>query len=284
MERIGSRDGGEQTTLHAGQTARCTAEKLVVQAGLADAPRFVRRIGFDPAHAERIAESFDGAELGPAFEQMPLRRFANVDGAAEYRNPPENGGRAYIRTRATDFCDRDFIFEATIKVRLDSPAPDDLSRQVFVGIGDGVPNADFYDAVSTGLTLGYVVDSGLLQVVIRRPDTKVGFDQNTVVMQMATGMEPGRHRFRFWKRGNWMGFEVDADFKGKFQKDFSSRPINLNTLAPLLNATDSRLFVGTGNCAAGAIRIEDLSVTFSAPAHEEQTTIPDAPPEPSTDK
>ena len=210
---------------------------------------------------------------------MPAGRFVNVSGAAEYRYPPNNEGRGYIRTCKTDFCDRDFVFDATINVSLKQPDPENVSRQIILGIGDGIPNAGFYDTVTCGLTFGYIIDSGLLQVVFRRPETGAGHEENDVISQLATGIEPGRHRIRMWKRGNWVGFDMDADFNGKFSADYSTRTINLKLSAPLLDETNSRLFIGTGNCKPGMIRFEDVTITFSENTKNLQAEKPDIPTE-----
>ncbi len=225
-----------------------------------------------PAETVRIVETFDGAELGAAFDQMPPDRYAIRHGAAEYPRqepltPQGRQSRGYIRTVATDFLYRDFVFEATFQVRLDA-FEQTIHHQILFGIGDGVPNANFYDVVTCGLVLSFVVDNG--QALVRRYDPDS--DSKRVIFRNAGGtvteavplggLSPGRHRFRLTKTGRCVKFAVDANFKGEFQQDFISRPIDLPTAAPLLDATNSRLLVGTGNCNTMTVRFEELSVTY----------------------
>ncbi len=226
---VGDKGEPDQTaTLRAGQTARCgRREGIVRPAAPTNAARFVRRIGPDLSNAVRIVEKFDGDKLGPAFEQMPPGRYRIGHGAAEYphQDPPVHewdSSRGYIRTVATDFCDRDFVFEATFQVEL-RPAEKYTERHyIFFGIGDGVPNPNYFEEISTGLALGFVVDNGRANVEYCHPDagsTRSVTDPdagNKIVAYVAPfrGLGPGRHRFRMWKTGKWVKFAVGRTSKG----------------------------------------------------------------------
>ena len=116
---------GQTAILAAGQTARCGGGPIVVAPASENSTRFVRALPFGQANVTRIVEKFDGPGLGPAFEQMPPGSYAILRGAAVFQQPPARDGRnyrGYIRTVAADFCDRDFIFEATVQVDLRRPS------------------------------------------------------------------------------------------------------------------------------------------------------------------
>ncbi|MCG2684949.1 MAG: FecR family protein, partial [Planctomycetales bacterium] len=237
---------------------------------------FVRSLQPDTT---RIVEKFDGAKLGAAFEQNPPGRYVNELGAAVYQQPPATDGRqsrGYIRTVATDFCDRDFVFEATFQFHLDAPDRQLLRHRIFFGIGDGVPNSNFYDEVTCGLVLALVLDEGRAFVELCHPDSVAGRDDVKIVAEMAplTSLRSGKHRFRLWKKGKWVTFAVDADFKGQFLGAFAGRPIDLSVAAPLLDAANSRLLVGTGNCDVMTVRFEELSATYTETKNEQREISP----------
>ncbi len=272
IRQVGTISNSGQTILHAQQAARCTKNTgIVVKSDPAGANRFIRQLGLDLSKAERIVERFDGVDLGPGFEQIPPGRYRIEHGLAAYRHeePPEREwvqSRGYIRTVEADFCRRDFIFEATFQVEL-HPSDDSTSirHQVFFGIGDGVPNAKYFDEIRCGLVLAFVVDNGRAQVEICLPgsDSSLSFPDdktNKYISAVAPygSLKPGRHSFRMWKNGRLVKFAVDADFQGEFHADFVSRPIDLATVAPLLNSTNSRLLVGTGNCDSMTVRFRGI--------------------------
>jgi hypothetical protein len=70
------------------------------------------------------------------------------------------------------------------------------------------------------------------------------------------------------KTGKWVTFAIDANFEGQFHADFASIPLDLTATAPLLNATNSRLLVGTGNCDTMTVRFENLSLTYAKSGRE----------------
>ena len=67
------------------------------------------------------------------------------------------------------------------------------------------------------------------------------------------------------KRDKWLQFLVDADPKGNFHTDFQTRWIDLPAVMPELNATNSRLVLGTGNCDTMSVRFEDFSIVYTKP-------------------
>ncbi len=289
---VGAKGEPDQTaTLQAGEAARCgRSDGIVRSASPTNAARFVRSLQPAPVPTARIVEKFDGERLGAAFEQMPPGRYRIGHGAAEHQHqePPARDwqqSRGYIRTIAADFCRRDFLFEATFQVELRPSETLTERHQVFFGMGDGVPNAGYCDEVSCGLVLAFVADNGRVYVKSCHPDalfSRASADpdaDNKIVAHLAPfrGLGPGRHRFRMWKTGKWVRFAVDADFQGEFRADFASRPIELPATAPLLNATNSRLLVGTGNCDTMTVRFEELSVGYTETANGQ--AAPPRPPE-----
>jgi hypothetical protein len=274
FRRLG--DGKDQQpplVLQAGQTAQCgLKEEVSVSNASGGSERFVRTIPAHPTDQTRIVEWFDGNKLGTAFEQMPPNRYVFDRGAAIYRQPLDTAGkqsRGYIRTLATDFCDRDFTFEATFDVRPSATYKPDGTHFVFVGIGDGVPNRGFYDEVATGLALVFLVDDGQLFVQLQSPDATIANPKNTRVAPLAAAgiLQPGKHRVRVTKFGDKIRFTFDADYDGRFSADFHGRDIDLRTVAPLLNATNSRLFVGTGYCDTMSVRFEEITIVYSDARH-----------------
>ncbi len=230
-----------------------------------------------PAVTVRIVEKFDGAELGAEFAQTPPGRYVNTGGAAVYQQPPtsnERQSRGYIHTVATDFNDRDFVFEATFEVRL-SAIDELLSHYIFFGIGDGVPNANHWDEVSIGLVLAFTVDDGRTFVRLCHPDSKADHSLNKTVGEVTLrgALKPGKYRFRMSKTGKWVRFTVNTECKGPFHADFHGPLIDLPETAPLLNSTNSRLLVGTGNCDTMTVRFEELSVAYTDTAREVQEVI-----------
>ncbi len=134
--------------------------------------RFVRSLKPEPI---RIVEKFDGPKLGAALEQSPPGRTRLATGRPSTGSLP--GGRqsrGYIRTVATDFCDCNFICEVTIDVRMDAANLKTLEHQIFFGIGSGEPNPSFYDEMTCGLELEFIVDTGLIHVQAKRPDWTAG--------------------------------------------------------------------------------------------------------------
>ncbi len=271
---------GQDVVLRENESARVerakgTEQMSIIRYAAGKAPSgFVRAMPRPkPAEIVRIVEKFTDAKLGAAFDQMPPGRYAIVPGAAVYQQPPTGDfkeSRGYIRTAATDFCDRDFVFEATFQMHLDGPAHvpgTPAPHHIFFGLGDGVPNADYWDVVACGLVLDFVADEGRAFMRFCHPDSAVEGrgDLGRTVAEVVPlgGLGSGRHRFRMSKTGKSVRFAVDADFQGEFQPDFVSRPIHLLAAGPpLLNATNSRLLVGTGNCDTMTVRFEELSITY----------------------
>ncbi len=184
--------------------------------------------------------------------------FLQPPGAIHYE---PNG---YIRTVATDFCDCDFVFEATINVQYAFLDRSRLRHHVYVGIGSGEPNAKNSNEVTCGLVMQFLVDTGRIHVQRRRPEwTRGSGPASEAEVEVAdfepySTLSPGRHRVRMVKTGDWVCFSVAANFTGGFTGDYETPPISLSTAMPLLNATNSRLVVGTGNCDTMSVQFEDL--------------------------
>jgi hypothetical protein len=281
IQRLGDgNDPQRALVLGKGQTAKCGPKgEVSVSNAPSDATRFVRTIPADPTHQTCIVERFDGDKLGSAFEQMPPNRYVFEKGAAIYRQPLTTGGkqsRGYIRTVATDFCNRDFTFEVTIDIRPGAALKPDGTHSIFVGIGDGVPNGAFYDEVVTGLSLVFSADDGRLVVQSQVPSSTVAIPTNTTVAALSAAgvLQPGKHRVRVSKSGDNIRFTLDADYDGRFRADFHGRDVKLRAVAPLLNETNSRLFVGTGNCDAVAVRFEDITITCQDNVHQKEESKP----------
>ncbi len=188
-----------------------------------------------------------------------------------YQEPAQDPGRnrrAYIRSTASDFCDRNFVFEATFQVDLPNPEKAGGYHWIYFGLGDGVPNPSYANEVRCGLVLAYCADDGRVEVQLCRPDSVYGsWAGTTTVAAVAPqgSLAPGRHRFRLSKTGGSLRFAVDAACRGPFHADFTSWPIDLRSTAPLLNAANSRLLVGTGNCKTMTVRFEELSAMYTMP-------------------
>ncbi len=258
------------TVVNAGQAVRCVANRPLAVSSAGDlASNFVRTLRRKPNEIPPVLETFQGPALGSAFEQFPSGRFAISNGAAVFQQPPLAPGaqyRGYIRTVATDFCYRDFVFEATFHVHLDNPDPAlrPHGHYVFFGIGDGVPNPDFFDEVSRGLVLAYCVDNGYAFVRRCHPGATLDNTTTPVAEVIAPGtLKPsGSYRFRMTKTGKKVRFAIDSAIEGPFREQFTSHPMNLREFAPLLNIGNSRLLVGTGNCDTMTVRFEELSIRF----------------------
>lgn len=253
--------------LHAGQIARCDrqAVRLVGNEASASGDRFVRHIV--RSDLKQIVERFEGLTIGREFEQMPAGRYVAVPGGFAYREPGLDKGkrtRGYIRTVATDFCNRDFVFEATVDVQLGERDEATYPHWIFFGIGDGAPNADFYDEPGCALALGLVMDQGRACLRLCQPDVKIAANHelDREVAPPKT-FKPGKYRVRISKTGNWIRYAITADTAGGQEPAFLLWA-NLKTAAPLLNTGNSRLFVGTGYCDTMTVRFEKLSVTYTA--------------------
>ena len=255
--------------------------RIVADGNLGDRPHFVRRIEPHSTETTQIVEKFKGDHLGPAFEETSPGDYVYKEGAASYIQSQLIKGhehRGYIRTVAADFWNRDFVFEATLDLRL-SPVDNSLGyHQIFFGMGDGRPNAKFYDLVSCGVILDLIADKGKAFARFCHPDSYLSgtpTDLGRIIDEVVPpgGLKPGRHRFRMTKVGRSATFSVDADFNGEFRPDFTSRAIDLTAAGPpLLNATNCRLLIGVGNCDTMKVTIEELSITYSETSKKPSAT------------
>jgi hypothetical protein len=277
------RNQKSEIVLSAGQSARVEKDntsgslKLTAdeQAAASAQDKFVRRLERAPRNVVRVVEKFDGGKLGEHFEIMPPGRYAILFGVAEYMQSltePGRENRAYIRTKASDFIDRDFVFEATVRVEYDGPilpANANTGHRIFFGLGDGVPNEHYYDLVRCGVVMDYTVDTGRAFVRYCHPESDLRIssqERGREVAEMAApgSLRPGRHCLRMEKTGPWISFSLDADYDGVFNPDYVGRKIHILSAGPqLLDRANSRLLVGTGNCDKMKVRIEELSVEYA---------------------
>ena len=265
-----------EETLYASDSARVEQKgqgdtaTYTVQRNIVKPDKFVRVLR-RAAKPEPVAESPVDDEKqhrfasGAIFEQMPPGRYYNADGAAVYDRSDTITGptRAYLRTIETDYCDRDFVFEGTFHVSLDRPDKTNWNHIIFFGIGDGVPNAQFYDEPTAGLALTYQVDQGRAFVQMCDPNFLKGHGNQKVAAEMAPrgGLRWGWHRFRIVKIGKTLTFSIGPEKPSIYEKTYESPPIDLAAATPWLNATNSRLMLGTGNCELMSVRFETLSAT-----------------------
>jgi hypothetical protein len=242
--------------------------------------RFVRRLRPDPAACQRIVEKFADGKLGDAFEQSPVGWF-EIGGAAAWRKQPSASGsrqpRGYLRTKKTDFCDYDFVFQTTFEIRVDATKPWSAPDYVFFGMGDGVLDNVLGKEVNLGLVFAFcVVDQGRLETALRVESLKPynGKDSGLAKIVLEelyktsrghsrkAELGPGRHRFQMVKTGSSVRFAVDAGAEGPFQADYVSRPFELSAVVPPLTAANSRLLLGAGNSSAPTVRFEDISIDY----------------------
>ncbi len=280
----------ESARVQHGKDGRDAAERLAIVRGPAvgKVDHFVRSLPTKPPSALRsVAKSAGpGFGVGAVFEQNPPERYVNVGGSAVYEEPPwaafehrfgrRQNSRSYLRTVETDFCNRDFVFEATFHVELDDSFKSDGTHRIFFGIGDGVPGkSSRVDGVKTRLVKMFIVDSEPGRAATARlydPDITARPEANgdKLVAKAAPneGQSPDnvegavRRRFRMSKTGKWVTFALDGDFQGQFHQIFAGPPVDLPATAPLLNETNSRLLVGVGNCDTMTVRFEELLVTY----------------------
>ena len=221
----------------------------------------------DGQAAHSIVERFSNGKLSKCFEQMPPGCYELKSGDAVYR--PVDGkvqSRGYLRTVSTDYCERDFVFEATISVLADESK--DFSHRIYFGIGDGVPNTEYYDQPTCGLALVFLIDERRAFVERCYPEVRRGMDMETLLGHAMMDVVPrgglgwGLHRLRLTKRGGQVQFAVDKDYNGAFKADFESPWLDLATIVPQLNLGNSRLMIGTGYLDTVLVVFKELSIDF----------------------
>ena len=293
-----------EETLHSNDSARVEqkgqGEKATyeVQRTPVKAESFVRTLARPSAKPtsedlqddSQIVERFSNGQLGKHFEQMPPGCYKFEAGDALYQPPsgkpakPVVGkpaavpkqSRGYIRTVATDYCDRDFVFDAVVSLLSPSGKAKHDPHRIYFGIGDGVPNANYYDLVSCGLVLDFTIDSGRVIVRLCYPEIDYRTDPTThksyIIAEVAPpgSMGWGRHRLRLTKRGGQVQFAVQKNCydDDPFKADFESPWLDLAATMPQLNTANSRLLIGTGNLDTVLVLFKELSIKDLS--HEKQ--------------
>ncbi|QNN23247.1 LamG domain-containing protein [Planctomycetales bacterium ZRK34] len=198
---------------------------------------------FSAASSGKVFEDFDtAAETGlhPALEDRGGNYTFSGDVAEN------TAGRDFVRTRATDYNTVDFIAEVTY-TRLDSTGP----NIAFFGLGDGVPDAGEFGNPYPALYL----ETQNLRI---EQDAAFGSNDSTVFALTEPGL--GTHRLQIIKLGDDITFAVDENYTGgPFVAD-QSHTLSLSTVAPFLNAANSRIFFGSEN-AASRTTFDDLVIT-----------------------
>jgi len=201
-----------------------------------------------------IVDGFAGPGLAPGLED-PDAAFV-IAGDARRKTSSNRDDRHFIRTVATDFNRRDWVFEvtATLGGGLDN---------VFVGFGIAVPDP----AVGPGAPLGslYVtlhepnLVGGRMDVGYPRPGLQdVWF--NGTSMDGVLNATAGAHRIRVEKVGTRITFSVDLNRSGAFVAESKVDLDDWRAYAPFLDDTNSRLFFGNGT---SGIVWDDLSIVFT---------------------
>ena len=243
----GEAAGGD---LPAGQTARCKHGKgiVVVPASAGNTTALSACCGPKRHGSSRSSTAPSWAPLSSRCRRgdTPSARGGRVPAAGQHPRPaiarlhPHRGHR---------------LLRPRLRVRGDVPgplAPPDPSRshQIFFGIGDGVPNPNYYDEVTCGLVLDFVVDAGRVTCAVPPRRLDRGTVPDTTSWRTCTHgpLPPGRHRLRMVEAGQVAPVSRGRRLRGAVPRPTSSPPIDLPATMPLLNATNSRLLIGTGNC------------------------------------
>ncbi|MBI4585085.1 MAG: hypothetical protein HY717_13815, partial [Planctomycetes bacterium] len=134
--------------------------------------------------------------------------------------------RQYMRTVASDYNMRDFIFEITFTTKNDI---------VFIGIGFGERRENGYHepALSMNFRAHPLVNEGFVEVTTATGGVKVG--------NLKTA---GPHRARIEKIGSKITFSIDDSYNGNFKADMSVAFPVLENVGPFLNDRNSHLFFG----------------------------------------
>ncbi|MDX2038526.1 MAG: hypothetical protein SFX72_17905 [Isosphaeraceae bacterium] len=186
-----------------------------------------------------FVDSFDGPSLSP--------NLVDVDGT--YRlgggNLRNTGSRNYVRTFAADYILQDFVADLTYSVTTGGgPAG------MFFGMGPGTKNSNFFDEpLQAVFFLDYAGDWPFFQGVDVRQWPDAGSQLLAENYYFSSGLinQGGFARARIVKIGDSMTFSADLRFDGvQFRPQFQTT-IDLSAQTPYLNATNSRLFFGSGS-------------------------------------
>lgn len=163
--------------------------------------------------------------------------------------------RTYISTAATNYNTVDFTYEITFSVR------GGAYGIAFFGIGSGQPNPDFYDEPYGAFFLRQAPSSfarGETSWTISTPTDPENPSENIFLY---SGGGDGTYRAQLLKSGSSLTLGIDGNYTGgPFAADFTIT----KSLADLsfLDATNSRLFFGTGDSAT---TFDNLSITAPVP-------------------
>ncbi len=175
-------------------------------------------------------ESFDATAQNPNLEAYDSY-FEVVDGKLHRTKPTANDDRRYVRTRLSDYNNRDFVYEVTFTTQADI---------VFVGLGLGDPGDpplaynEPDDSVNFSV-LPLVHDGG---VHVR---TKDGYQK------IGRVFSAGPHRARITKIGDSISFELDEKYNGEFEVDIGVTYLDYRGAGPFLHEGNSYLFFGCVN-------------------------------------
>ena len=161
--------------------------------------------------------------------------------------------RSYIRTVDKDFNTVDFVAELTFTTTAGQG-----TMIHFFGLGPGDQDGGSFSNESAGAlfrihssdTIGGRVDAG-----VRFP---LGTFTGSSIGDITTSGDT--HRARITKSGNLAVFAIDRDFTGTFVADITSPTLDLASVAPFLNNTNSRIYFGT---ASATDVFDDLLITVT---------------------
>jgi len=195
-------------------------------------------------------EHFTGTSLNPSLEGSG---FTIADGVIRRGSVVNHDDRQYIRTVASNYIDRNFVYELTLNT-----VPIGYTGVNFIGIGEGVGSGQYNEPQNS---IHYRihssnVHSGQVDVFWRTPDNPMGTGEYAIGYLPADGP----HRVKIEKTGNNLTFSIDSLYDGTFAADFSHTIPDIESYAPFLSESGSHLFFGT---AVTQHSFDDLTI-----AHE----------------
>lgn len=199
-----------------------------------------------------ISENFNDLALDPGLEDDTV---VYTHDLANARIPYAGPFRAYIRTTETDWNTTDFTYE----VSYITSGNEGGYEQAYFGIGMADRDGSYYDMPTSAYFLqiwdgGFAINS---KAAIGAPTQLL---VETVPLMTQDGTE---HRLRMTRSGDAVIWDFDAGYNGTFAADYSySR--SLSGDAAFLDATNSRLFFGTGSnswYAYGRTTFDDVEMT-----------------------
>ena len=185
-----------------------------------------------------VSELFTGPSLNPLLELSQPGGYSYGGGGASNNT----GQRGYIRTTATNFNTVDFTLMVTYTISTTGKGGDPVA---FIGLGSGSPDGSYYDEPLSAVYLrSFPNDFGDGNTQMSLND---GAGNVTELTPFGSdfGIGTGTHRALLTKVGDTLTFSIDAhSSSGTFVADYSTT-LSLAGDAPFLDATNSRLFIGT---------------------------------------